>query len=249
MNCSTLHRRGAVLMLTCALFVGACGGSKDADSKAESSAGADGGRAPVGAAAETRAARLPTANADVPLSDYYELEGAHQLASTYYAIGELPPDMDVLARISSSDYAYTPDAFRKQDLMKALEPQLRAQLEHARTNRYFWTDQRGVCLGHYDMAAGSFPVSGGPTQDSYLYFDNSSEFKLAFTNADAFRHHSVAEETRARELEALVTKGAACGNLRLYVFAQGVDLRSKTVRAQIVKAQLYDYQRRMVTEL
>lgn len=185
----------------------------------------------------------------MPIADYYELEGAHQLAALYYALSELPPDMETLARIGSRDYAMATDAFRKQDLLKALEPRLKAEIEHARTHRYFRADYRGVCLGHYDMATRSFPVSGGPTGDSYLYFNEGSEFRLEFTNGDDYRRLAVADEQRARDLEARVTQGAACGNLRVHVFAQGTDLRSKTVRSQIVKAQLFDYQQRPVAEL
>jgi hypothetical protein len=240
-------RKGHWLCIGALWLVASCGGSPSGGTDSQASS-ADNDQ-PAASATAAPSAKLPTADEDVPLSDYFELEGAHQLASLYYALSELPPDMDLLARISSNEYAYTSDAFRKQDLLKALEPRLLAELERAKTQRYFWTDYQGVCLGHYDMTTKQFPVNGGPTADSYLFFDNNREFKLSFTNSDAHRSLAVADEARARDLEARVSQGSACGNLRVYLFAQGIDLRSKTLQSQIVKAQLYDYQRRLITDL
>jgi len=192
------------------------------------------------AVAEQRRSTLVKADAGTPVENYFPLKSGNELMFMYYALSGLPPDMEKIAAKYSSEYRQSSDAFRKQDLLVALKPRIENELEMAKTRRYFVyeIDQN---LQHYDFDKKQFPLQNGLQADSYWYMYDNSDYKLEFTNVEPFQRLNVADEAKARSIEKMVS-GYKQFTLRIYAFAQDVDINSSQLKAQVVKVVLLDKQ-------
>jgi hypothetical protein len=202
-------------------------------------------------AVNANASALPTADGDKALTDYQPVNSGVQLAYLYYALSGLPVDYEKLAGIASQDYRSTTDSFKKADILAALKPQIDQQINSFRTNRYVKVHMSGAAIGigHYDLAAKSFPVNGLPlAENGFLTFNDSAQYHLAVTNGSGFNKLKIEDQAKAKEMESLVTKGLpnyyGVGQYPtpadLYLFAQGVDQNSGIVKFQIVEVSLAD---------
>lgn len=192
------------------------------------------------AVAEQRRSGLAKADLKVPLESYFPLKSGNELMFMYYALSGIPPEMDKIASKYSSEYRSSSDAFRKQDLMAALKPRIENELEVAKSRRYFVyeIDQN---LQHYDFEKKQFPLKNGLQEDSYWYMFDNSDYKVEFTGVAPFQRLDVQDETKARAIEKLVS-GYQQFTLRIYAFAQDVDVNRSHLMAQVVKVVLLDRQ-------
>ncbi len=189
---------------------------------------------------QARLSNLPQADASTPLASYYPLNSGNDLMFMYYAMSGIPPEIDKIAEKYSSEYRQSSDAFRKQDLLTALKPRIEGELATGKTRHYFSYDIE-QSLKHYDFAKKQFPLSSGLRPDALWYMNDNSDYKLDFTNAGSFQQINVADETKARAIEKMVG-GYQSFVLRLYAFAQDVDINKTHLKAQIVKVSLLDKQ-------
>lgn len=221
----------------------ACGKSEQAAPPAADAlermkqAGSDAGLAAEIKQRTVSAASLPQADRATPEGSYIPVDSGAQLAYLYYAVSGLPVDYEKLAGIVSQDYRRTSNAFTKQELLDALKPKIDQQIATFRQNRYVVIDTH-YQLDHIDMASKTFPLRGLPATDSYIYYQDSADYKLALTNGDAFAKYQAASDAQARELENLVENYQARGAARVYLYAQDTDLNAQLVRFQAVKVKL-----------
>lgn len=217
------------------ILLAACG--KAPSDKTDTPAQAPQAKAPTAAVAAQVAPPDPQADPATPDSQYAETESGNQLMFLYYALSDMPVDYEAIAKAYSSDYRSTSDAFRKQDIMNSLKPRIDAEIARAKTARYFIYEIRPE-LQHYDFAGKAFAIKNLQAGYSWYVSDNS-QYQLTFPNADAYSKLRVDDETLARSIEGMVGKYPSPA-LRIYGFAQGVDLNKKWVKAQIVKIELRD---------
>ena len=137
MTKTTLH----ITALAAALLLAACGGKKDDDGNNDAP--------PAGSLLEaakekgTETAKqdaLPKPDADKPLSSYPELTSGQQVMFLYAAASKLPPDFEKMAEVYSREYRQSSDAFRKNDLLQAIKPQIEQGIAQAAAQPYAWVE-------------------------------------------------------------------------------------------------------------
>lgn len=216
-----------------AVVLTACGSKEEAGVKAAVPA-----TAPV---ASVQPSTLPKADSSVPLAQY-QAWSSERLTDLSYALSSSPVNYEKAAWDLSAEYRVTSDAFKKKDLLEALKPQIDAKLAEVRNSgRYLYVDFKPgtVSLGHYNLETKSFPIWG--LDAALMHFTNGSDFKAL----------PMPDQSRAREVEAVIAKGvgydvspqekmlATPGSFptisRLYVFAQGIVPEGGPIQFQIVK--------------
>jgi hypothetical protein len=185
--------------------------------------------------APAKAVELPQGDKSKPLDQYVELNSGAQLSQAYYAFSGLPVPYEKLAEQTSVDYRQTQDSFKKQDILKVLQPQMEQELEALKKNPYLMLRMQ-VRLKNYDMQRKGFPIQGFDSNGYISYRDSDSV--LTFSNTDDFQLYAQQDETKARELEAQIVKQPYEGwPTRAYFFVQDAkDLNGRrTVRTQLLK--------------
>lgn len=188
-------------------------------------------------------AALPQADASVPVEKYVPLTSGNQLMFMYYGLSNMPVDYEKVASIYSRDYRATSDAFKKQDILKALTPRIDAEIAKAKELRYYQVEF-DANLGSYDFNAKGFPVDNSIGPDSYGYFSDNRDYRYSFTNGDKYKLLKVEDEAKARQIEALVENYRRDYRRRMrlvyYAFAQDADPGNMQINSQIVRIKLVD---------
>lgn len=236
--------------LLAATLLCACSKSAPTTSTPASTPSLSGATSPAAveqAAKQAKAASLPQPDVATPDSAYVEITKTNQLMFLDAAFSGLPPDYDKMAQAYSSEYRGTSDTFKKHDLLAALQPKLDAGIADAKAHPYItWTDD-SPGISHYDFNQHTFSVGTVLFQQGgYLVFDDW-RYRLAVTNGQAFQQLRVADEAKARTIEALV--GQQAMHLRIYAFVQSTDgSGTPTVQALITKVQLLDRHNQVLFE-
>lgn len=232
--------------LAAALALAACGkdtaGADPGDGGSAAAAAADA----TGPAADA-APSLPQPDLDRPLADYAELKSGQQLMFLYVAASKLPPDFEKLAAGFSREYRQTSDAFRRNDLLQALKPQLEQGIAQAAAAPYAWVELDDVQLESYDFERKGFTV-GEFTGDHHRYFHDANEYSYAWANRAQVAFAPVADETIARGLEAARSNWNSRPRLRVYFFAQSADLNAQRINAYVTRVQVTDRAGRVLAE-
>jgi hypothetical protein len=198
--------------------------------------------------ADAKLAALPKADLAKSLTDYAKVDSGVQLMFLYLAASKLPPDYDSIASSFSADYRGTSDTFRKHDLMAALKPQIDARIAAATQQPYGWEEvDDSSNLSAYDFQRKGFPV-GEFSQTMTRYFNDASDYRVEWANREALAFAPVNDEAVAREIETMRTKYDQSPRLRVYYFAQSVDLGSKTIKAFVTRVQITDSHGRVLAE-
>lgn len=198
------------------------------------------------AAEAQRVATLPQANPATPAEAYKLIDSGNQLMYLYYAVSGLPADMGQVAERLSQDYRATQDGFKRQDILKVLEPRVKAEIAAAGEHRYLIWEAEGNLIEHYDFERKQFPVKEPFWKgDSRFYYNDNNGYQISFGDGEKLRNLPVADENLAREIEDKVNKYDAL-KLRVYAFAQDADLNAKLVKSQVVKLELLDKKGRLL---
>ncbi len=185
-------------------------------------------------------ATLAKPDPSVPDSQYQKLDSGDQLMYLFYAVSGLPADMDRIAGALSQDYRSTSDGFKKQDIAKSLQPRVASEIERAKSARYVIWEADDQPVDRYDFNRRIFAVHPGYWDGgNSFYFNNNGNYRISFAGPDAVRAFKVDDEATARQIEAALSKFQRL-RLRLYAFAQDVDMNSNTVKAQVVRIELLD---------
>lgn len=233
-----------ITLLMAAIVLGACSKAPTPSSSASSPPSLSNALSPTAvqeAAQAAKVASLPQPDASTPDGAYVTIDKGNQVMFLYAAFSGLPADYDKMAQAFSSEYRSTSDAFKKHDLLAALQPRLDAGIADAKAHPYIsWVDDSPQ-LVHYDFAQKSFGVGSALFQQGgYLtYYDNGG-YVLAVSNGQAFRQLHVADDGKARAIEAMVGKYPSM-SLKIFAFVQATDgSGTPTVQAVITKVQLLD---------
>lgn len=232
-----------IALLIAALLLSACSKSPSPSSSA-SSPSLSNALSPAAvqeAAQAAKVASLPQPDASTPDGAYVRIDKGNQVMFLYAAFSGMPADYDKMAQAFSSEYRSTSDAFKKHDLLAALQPKLDAGIADAKAHPYIaWVDESPQ-LAHYDFAQKSFGVGSALFQQGgYLTFYDNGGYVLAVSNGQAFSQLHVADDGKARTIEALVGKYPSM-QLKIFAFVQATDgSGTPTVQAVITKVQLLD---------
>ncbi|BFI94998.1 MAG: hypothetical protein RSP_05080 [Rhodanobacter sp.] len=193
------------------------------------------------AAQTAKAASLPQPDWSTPDSTYVEITKGPQVMFLDAAFSGMPPNYDKMAQIYSSAYRMESDAFKKHDLLTAIQPKLDAGIADAKAHPYItWTDNTPQ-LGPYDFGTHSFPDNSAlfsPT--GYMSFSDAYGYNLGVTNGSAFQRFVVPDEAKARAIEGLRGQWQAL-HFKIFAFVQGTDeSQTPTVQAVITKVQILD---------
>lgn len=232
-----------MLLAASALALSACGkGGDDADTPANADGAAPSGllgEAADKAKVESTAAALPQPDTNKPISEYPQLEGGNQIMFHYVAASKLPPDYAKLAEPFSKEYRNTSDAFRRNDLLEAIKPQLDQQIAQARANPYGWMKVGDANLGAYDFDRKGFPV-GEFASSTTRYFNDNYGYKIGWSNYSQIAFAPVTDEAAARRIESMRTGYNDRPQLKVHFFAQSADLSDQKVNAVVTHVQIID---------
>jgi hypothetical protein len=182
---------------------------------------------------------LPRADLSIPDGQYLPITSGSQLMFLYQAFSGLPPDIEKTAVEYSKDYAGTSDTFRRRDLLEALKPKFETLRQEAKSHPYIRWDQDYTHIDHYDFARKGFLIKDPMLEGGEGYMADIRGYNINFTNGEAVNFIPLADESRARELEALFQKNNF--PIRFYVFVQSADDRGEhLVHAHVVKVQVLD---------
>lgn len=200
------------------------------------------------AAAQARLAALPKPDTNRSLSDYAKLQDGTQIMFLYLAASKLPPDYEQVAETLSAEYRNSTDSFRKHDLLAALKPQIDQNLAVASQQPYAWMEvENSDNLASYDFKRGGFPV-GEFLEENTRYFNDASSYRLKWVNRESVAFAPVKEEAVAREIEQMRASYNQRPHLKIYFFAQSVDLDNKVVKAYVTRVQITDRSGRVLSE-
>lgn len=188
--------------------------------------------------------QLPQPDKSIPLNQYQVIDSGNTIMYSYYGLSKMPPDIDKLAELLSSDYRFTQDQFKKQDILKVLEPKIKENIAAHASNRYFlWStdDSATNIIDHYDFSRKVFPIKEKYWDGSNRYYwsDNSS-YTMSFTAPDAIHAFKVEDEATARRIEQMLTDYSRNAKLYVYVFAQDFDLNDKQLKTLVTAFELRD---------
>lgn len=183
---------------------------------------------------------LPIADKAMPTESYVEYNSGNQLMFSYLALVSMPIDYKQIAKHYSVDYARESDEFKKNDLLTALKPKIDSEVAKANSQRYIKILNNNYQLKKYDFEIKGFSLDGSIGEsNSYRYYGDNSEYKLGYTNGEAFRHLKVSVEDDARKIETMRSNYEQM-NITIYCFIKDTDPSTKTVKAEIIKVVLRD---------
>lgn len=195
--------------------------------------------------------RLPLADTSTPWTSYVKMEDGNQVMFMYYALSGLPVDYEKIASHYSQDYLVTSDGFKRQDILKALQPRIDAEIKKAKSNRYFIYTITGALkhtLQPYNFTSKSFSLNRNIwASGSYSYFRDNPSYKFSFTNGEDFKELHVENAEVARKIEGLIS-GSEDATLTIYAFVQDADPSKGQLKAQIVTMQFTDAQGNVLTK-
>ena len=206
------------------------------------------------AKAEAPKPALPMPDPDKPLSSYTNMdESGSDAIFLYQAASNMPPDFEMLAAQYSKEYRETSDSFRKQELLTALKPQIEQRIAQAKVSPYAQiTLNYNNNLEAYDFQRKGFPVLSFAenTKQETLGDDYDSYKKLNWVNGSQVAFAPIADETVAREVEGMRTRQRYDNPplLKVYFFAQSVDLNSNVINALVTRVQVTDKSGRVLAE-
>jgi hypothetical protein len=191
-------------------------------------------------------AGLPVADPSTPASSYINIDSGNQLMHLFYAVSGMPPDMSEIATHLSQDYRATQDSFKRQDILKVLEPRVKSDIADAGKHRYVVWEANANLIEHYDFERKLFPLKPAYWKgESNFYYNDNSYFKLSFKGVEKLRSLPVSDEALAREIEDKVNQYDAL-RLRIYAFVQDTDLNAKMLKSQTVRLELLDKKGRVL---
>lgn len=221
------------------LSIAGCGGNKDSGATTPTLNDALSNKGVVAA----RESALPQGDSAKPLEAYRPLSSGNEIMFLYYAISAIPMDYEKVAKVYSKEYRDSSDAFRKQDILKAVKPLIDAEVSKAKGNLYLLWQDEGYgtsILSHYDLATKSFSIQSSYITDGasgYMY-DNSN-YQIEFAKSEQFRTGKVEDEERARTIEKLISSNEKF-ILKLYAFAQEAVPNTQHVKVQTVHIAITD---------
>lgn len=234
-----------------ALCLAACGKGNDAAPAAPEAA------APPGLAhlktpevmAKMAASTLPKGDPATPISAYRKIDSGHQVMFLYYALANMPVPYEDIAQDYSADYGRTSDSFKRNDIIKALQPRIDQEIASAKAGRYIMLEQQeSSLLQRYNFEKKSFAIDEFAEDGQYRYFNDNSKYTLTNTNNSQFTAFPVSDEATARRIEGYLSKYAQL-RMQTYAFVQDVDPSNRRVKLQVMKVRLLDPSGEVLTEL
>ena len=231
-----------LLMVTIALSLTAC--AKKNDNAGNSGSGSSTtvleppAPAPAPAPAQQQSSSVKP-DPNYPIANYVNLTSGNQLMFLYYALSGMPPDYSKISQLYSQDYRNTSDAFKKQDILKALTPQIDAAISAAKNQHYFIWEADYTPISHYDFSKKSYSINSPYFQSASAsgYFGDNNGYKIKFENGTDFVSLPVPDENLAKAIESRVSKSEAF-NIKIYCFAQNADPSDDSINAVITRVEL-----------
>lgn len=231
-------KHAALLLAIASLALGGCG-KKDAEKNANSSTN---GKTIAEIAAEAPAAVpviLPQPNMSKPLDSYVEINSGIQLMFLYEATSGMPVNYEKVAKQYSKEYRNESDSFKQRDLLMALKPRIDAEIAAVKANPYGVFEIDRNPLSTYDFDKKGFPIQAF-NDERYHYFNDAYEYKLGWSNYRQLAFAPVSDEGIARQLENMRTDYSNQPRLRVFFFAQSVDLNDTKIKAYVTTVQVID---------
>ena len=232
-----------IFILTCSAFLG-CSKNANEPSSATGNESNNTSNAATNLTEMAKQMQLPQPDKSMSLDQYHVIDSGNTIMYSYYGLSKMPPDIDKLAELLSSDYRMTQDQFKKQDILKVLEPKIKENIAAHGSNRYFlWTtdDSANNIIDHYDFNRKVFPIKEKYWDGSNRYYwSDNTAYTMSFTGTDSTHAFKVEDEATTRRIEQMLTNYSRNAKLYVYVYAQDFDLNDKQMKTVVTCFELRD---------
>jgi len=159
-----------------------------------------------------------------PESAYQDIDALRSIYLYYAVSGEKPP-YETLAN-NWRGFSGMRDAFEKRDRLVEITAEINAGIERAKANPYAWIEFQSK-LPEFDFSSGTYPLEKvlGPRTYITPSGDGFSGYPVMFVQRDTFAEFRPESDTRARELEALISDGMRQHLVRVYGKVEAAENR------------------------
>lgn len=211
--------------------------------------------APAAPATEEAASqpRASLGDPSTPLEKYQRLDSGKQIVMAYLALSPGPRDYDQVAKLLFPAYAKENDGFKRSDMLKTLKPQIDADAEKAKSNRYLVMNLEEIAqvmFAGYDFnEKGFLPFTLNLAINGLHYYENTKAYKLSLQHSPKFAWLRPADEQKARAIESFRSENPnAKLTMEIYLFMEEVDPDDTIVKANIMKIRLLDQKGNLLLE-
>jgi len=193
------------------------------------------------------ASALPKGDRATPDNAFIEINSGKQVMMAYLAFAKLPIDYKKVAEDYSPEFSNALDEFRKNDLLKALQPRIDSDVKVAESQRYVKLSFDAALKG-YDFDSKGFPLYSIPWDgDGYTYFSDAQTYRVSYSNGGNFKSVVVPDEVLARKMEEMRSKFQSF-NFVVYAFIQDADVGNNALKVEILRIDVLDRNdRKLVT--
>lgn len=201
-----------------------------------------------------KAAEEPKADKNIPLERYQALDSGAQVMFSYLAISGMPVIYEDVASAISEDYRRQSDEFKKRDILTAIKPRIDEEIAKAKSNRYY-TASIIIFLEKYNFEGKYFPVINFEDPHTHWYFSDLANYSYSFHNLSKIARISTPDENLARTIEsirsspALLLSSEKQFKLLIHFFVSGTQLDRRSIRGEIVRAELKDSKGQTLVEI
>lgn len=190
------------------------------------------------ATANAQAAFLPPGDPSKPLAEYAVINNGHLLLALKHLDQPGGPKLEELASNLSEAYASEQDAFKRQDKLKAIQPEIEALLLSATNQRHLAMDYDAgeYQVKSYDFQSHAFALTQLEDNQSHRYFTDQRSATVVFPNSRDFVQLAVTDEALARQIEALRQRGGM--TMRVYFHVGGFDALNNSLKARVMAVSL-----------
>lgn len=190
------------------------------------------------ASVDAPAVPLPPGDPSKPLSEYPVIDNGRIFLALQHLYRPGGPKLEELATNLSEDYAREQDAFKRQDKLKAIQPDIELLLQKARDQKHMAMDLDAGPgqVKSFDFQQRAFVLASMEDHNAQHYFSDHRWATVSFHNSQDFRLLDVTEEALAREIESMRPTGRM--KLRVYFHVGDMDALSNTLRARVMAVSL-----------
>lgn len=190
------------------------------------------------ATASAQATMLPPGDPSKPLAEYVVIDSGRLLLALKHTDQPGGPKLEELAMNLSEAYAREQDAFKRQDVLKAIRPEIEALMLSAANQRHLAMDYDAgqYQVNSYDFQSHAFTLTQMEDSQSDRYFSDQRSATVMFPNSRDFTQLVVNDEAVARQIEALRQRGGM--KMRVYFHVGGFDALNNSLKARVMAVSL-----------
>lgn len=191
-------------------------------------------------AEDARHASFKKADRSVPFEQYREIKDGKTLMLIYHAMTQGSLSGEVLADFYDDQFYTEKDAFKRQDRIKAIMPQVEADMAGLIDSPYYAMGV-GISVESYDFDKKAFKVNGISKDGLAVSLRGSGKQFVTFVNGGEYGWLKVEDEALARKIESIRNESFGDFTAKAYFYAANAQpvgkvnaIESELTRVEII---------------